>query len=111
MEFSETPSFTNRVYVFLTEDEYRELQNRLIERPKLGRLIRGSGGLRKVRVKAAGRGKQGGARIIYYWFVADNEIFFLEIYGKNEKSDLTKAQIKELRRLIETLDAVRSRRI
>lgn len=70
MHFIETPIFTRRLESLLAEEEYRELQNALIERPEAGATIRGSGGLRKLRWAAKGRGKSGGVRVIYYWFVA-----------------------------------------
>lgn len=96
MEFVELESFTKRVDDRLTPEEYRALQNTLIERPDFGELIPGGGGLRKVRFRAYNKGKRSGVRVIYYWFVNDDQIFFLDIYGKNEKSDLTKAQLKQL---------------
>ncbi len=96
MHFIELPSFTNRVRKILDADAYRQLQNELIERPDRGALIPGGSGLRKARVAVEGRGKRGGGRVIYYWFVRDDEIFFLDIYAKSKKSDLTKAQLKEL---------------
>ena len=63
----ETPVFTRRVLKLLTDDDYRLLQHELVARPDVGNIIRGSGGLRKVRWAATGRGKRGGVRIIYYW--------------------------------------------
>jgi mRNA-degrading endonuclease RelE of RelBE toxin-antitoxin system len=61
----ETPVFTRRVLKLLTDDDYRLLQQELVGRPEVGDIIRGSGGLRKVRWAATGRGKRGGVRIIY----------------------------------------------
>lgn len=110
MEFQELPHFTQRLYDLLSEDDYQEVQNQLIEWPDKGKLIRGSGGLRKLRVQRPGMGKQGGARIIYYWYRDDNEIFFLDIYAKSDKTDLTKDQVKELRSLVEAFEAVRVRK-
>jgi hypothetical protein len=64
-------------------------------------VIPGGGGLRKIRVAASGRGKRGGARVIYYWFVDDQIIEFLSVYPKNRKSNLTADDLKKLRKLIE----------
>lgn len=101
MHFIETPIFTRRLESLLAEEEYRELQNALIERPEAGATIRGSGGLRKLRWAAKGRGKSGGVRVIYYWFVAAEKFLMLFIYPKNEQDNLTPEQFKRLKLLIE----------
>ena len=54
-----------------------------------------------MRVSAKGRGKSGGARVIYYWAVARDRILFLRAYAKNEQSDLTRKEVKDLRRIVE----------
>lgn len=69
MVIIETSIFTRQVQALLTEDEYRELQIVLVSRPNLGSVIKGSGGLRKVRWASSGKGKRGGVRVIYYWAV------------------------------------------
>ena len=66
MRFVETPVFTASVTLLLSDEEYRQLQLALLIRPEQGVLIRGSGGLRKLRWGARGRGKRGGVRVIYY---------------------------------------------
>ena len=58
--------FTRLVQEYLSDEEYRKLQEALIENPETGAVIRGSGGIRKLRWAAPGRGKRGGYRIIYY---------------------------------------------
>ncbi len=103
MEFIELPSFTKRLADRVSDEDYRQLQLTLIENPEYGSLISGGGGLRKVRIKASGRGKSGGARVIYYWFVDDHQIFFLDVYSKNEKSDLTKRELRELVTILKEL--------
>lgn len=85
----------------LSDDEYRELQAVLVDRPDAGPLIPRSGGLRKIRWSASGHGKRGGARIIYYWATAQERILMLFIYTKNERDNLTPDQIKMLRQVIE----------
>ncbi len=67
MEFIETPTFTRLITDLLTDNEYRLLQNILVEDPERGALIRGGGGIRKLRYALAGGGKSGGIRVIYYW--------------------------------------------
>lgn len=65
MEFIETPTFTRLITSLLTDDEYGGLQVDLAENPELGDLIKGGGGIRKVRCAVQGRGKSGGVRVIY----------------------------------------------
>ena len=65
MEFIETPTFTRLVTQLLTDDEYREMQNVLMEDPERGDIIKGGGGIRKLRYAVQGRGKSGGFRAIY----------------------------------------------
>jgi hypothetical protein len=67
MVFVETPTFTRQVTELLSDEEYRALQNTLVEDPEHGDLIKGGGGIRKVRHALQGRGRSGGARAIYYW--------------------------------------------
>ena len=67
----------------------------------MGKLIPHSGGLRKLRWAAGGRGQRGGLRVIYYWWVGDRLISLLAIYAKNRKADLTVAEIRQLREIIE----------
>lgn len=92
MEFVETTLFTKRLYEVLTEAEYAALQDTLIERPDAGDIIQGTGGLRKIRVGHATKGKRGGARVIYYWITADYKIYLMAIYTKNQQADLTPRQ-------------------
>jgi hypothetical protein len=101
MVIIETPVFTKRIIEVLTDDEYKELQQEIANNPKKGDLIPGGGGLRKLRWSASGRGKRGGARVIYYWFVSDSEILMLFVFKKNERSDISKDQLKLLRSVVE----------
>jgi len=73
----------------------------LVARPDLGAIIVGSGGIRKVRWSARGRGKRGGARVIYYWAVKADQLLMLLAYAKNERDDLSPEQLKTLRILVE----------
>lgn len=69
--------------------------------PGMGQLIPGTGGLRKIRWKAEGRGKRGGYRVIYYWAVSPAVILMLFMYPKNVAGDLTPEQKKVLRRAVD----------
>ncbi|MBI4390009.1 MAG: type II toxin-antitoxin system RelE/ParE family toxin [Nitrospinae bacterium] len=101
MVFIESRLFTKYLPEYLTDDEYRELQICLADRPDAGSLIQGTGGLRKLRWKNKGKGKSGGVRVIYYWQTASGQIYFLTIYAKNEMSDLSSAEKKALGKLLE----------
>lgn len=98
--FRESAKFTEHLEELLSEDEYSELQWELLENPTGGKVIKGSGGIRKVRWSAKGRGKRGGARVIYYFALDKNTFFMLDIYVKNEKTDLTEFELKSLKNLV-----------
>jgi hypothetical protein len=95
--FLETPVFTRQIRDLVDDEEYRLLQARLIANPDAGDLIPRSGGLRKIRLGVAGRGKRGGARVIYYWVMAKSQIYMLLAYAKNVQEDLTEEQLRIMR--------------
>jgi mRNA-degrading endonuclease RelE of RelBE toxin-antitoxin system len=97
----ETRVFTRQVSATLPDDMYRALQQVLAERPEAGALIRGSGGLRKLRWTMPGRGTRGGVRVIYYWARTQHTIVLLFLYPKNVQGDLSPEQVRVLRRVIE----------
>ena len=102
LTFSETSIFTRQITGLLSEDELNALQWVLMGNPERGDLIRGSGGLRKIRWAGSGRGKRGGLRVIYYWHVPGSTILFLLAYPKNEQENLTPAQLKVLNSIIQS---------
>ena len=102
MVFVETPTFTKRVAELLEDESYAELQHLLVHRPDAGDVIRGSGGIRKIRWAGRGRGKRGGVRVIYYWWVRKDRISMLHLYPKNEREDLSPSDLKLLRQILET---------
>ena len=89
MVFIETSVFTHMVTSLLTDDEYREFQNVLLKDPAAGDLIKGGGGIRKIRFATMGRGKSGGVRTIYFWAKAKDQIYMLVIYPKSKKDTLS----------------------
>ena len=101
MLFIETPLFTKLVKDLLPDDNYRLLQQTILIRPEVGDIIQGSGGLRKMRWHLPGVGKRGGLRVIYYWDVPEDTIYMLLPYRKSKQEDLTPAQLKILRSLVE----------
>ena len=101
MMIIETPIFTKLINELMSDDEYRALQEALIMRPELGVVIKNSGGLRKLRWSLQGRGKSGGVRVIYYWMNADEQLYMLLAYPKNEQENLTDAQLSALRAIVQ----------
>ena len=101
MLFVETPIFTKRIRVVLDDEQYRVLQLALIESPELGKVVPSSGGIRKLRLAGSGRGKRGGARVLYRWLPEQHRILMLFVFLKNEMADLTQKQLRALRHLVE----------
>lgn len=100
MKIIETSTFTKKIKLLLPDEDYRKLQNVLILNPKSGKIIKGSGGLRKIRWSIPGKGKSGGVRVIYYYVMKEEIILMLLIYPKSERDDLTKEQQKILKSLV-----------
>jgi mRNA-degrading endonuclease RelE of RelBE toxin-antitoxin system len=88
MEFIETSIFTKLIYTYLTDDEYVGLQGFMLKYPEAGKIVPGSGGVRKLRWSIAGKGKRGGVRVIYYFKKHEDEIWMLTIYGKSEMENI-----------------------
>ncbi|ABM18994.1 type II toxin-antitoxin system RelE/ParE family toxin [Marinobacter nauticus] len=102
VEFIETSIFTRQIQLIATDDELRQLQHELIADPEKGDLIKGTGGLRKVRMALGTRGKSGGARVIY--FLATREIIYLILaYPKSQKDSLTDEEKRKLKALTQQL--------
>jgi hypothetical protein len=89
--FVELPSFEKYRSDYLTDDEYRLLQEEMLRNPEAGDVIKGTGGLRKLRFgdKRRGKGKRGGLRIIYYHWITGTQFWMFSIYDKDEMADLT----------------------
>ncbi len=88
MIFIETSTFTKYIGYYLTDDEYLGLQTFLLQHPDTGKIIPGSGGVRKLRWSIAGKGKSGGIRVIYYWRKSHDEIWLLTVYSKSERENI-----------------------
>ena len=101
LQFIESPVYSDQIDDLLSPEEHRQLQLHLLEQPERGDIIKGAGGLRKLRWAGSGRGKRGGTRVIYYLWRGDTA-FLLFAYPKNQQEDLTPAQAKLLRSLIES---------
>jgi mRNA-degrading endonuclease RelE of RelBE toxin-antitoxin system len=104
LTFVETKLFTSLVGGYLSDDEYAALQLSIAANPEAGEIVRGSGGVRKLRWSGSGRGKRGGIRVIYYLRTARGEVWMLTVYAKNE-ADSIPAHV--LRRIKEEINASR----
>ena len=104
MIFVELTPFVAFRKEYWTDEYLRAMQNVLLVTPDAGDLIRGGSGLRKLRWSAQGRGKRGGARVIYYWHVPGDRIYLIYGYVKSRSEDLTAHQLKLLRELMKDID-------
>lgn len=102
LTFKETSFFTRQVTELLPDKELNALQWALMANPESGDLIRGFGGLRKLRWAGSGRGKRGGLRVTYYWHVPGSVILLLLAYPKSEQENLSPDQLKLLKSIIQT---------
>jgi mRNA-degrading endonuclease RelE of RelBE toxin-antitoxin system len=99
--FIETKLFTRLVQEYLMDDDYRELQSLLMEQPTAGPVVRGSGGVRKLRWRTPGRGKSGGYRVIYYPKIEQGVIGMLTLYPKNVKDNIPAHMLRAIRDEVE----------
>lgn len=107
---AESPIFIRRARKLLRPNEYDDLLSFLAAHPLAGDEIVGTGGVRKVRYGAKGRGKSGGVRVIYYFHDYEMPIYALLIYGKNERADLTAEQRKSAVAFAAAIKALGKRR-
>jgi hypothetical protein len=102
--FVETLLFTQLVQNYFTDDEYAGLQNAIAANPEAGDVIRGSGGVRKLRWGLRGRGKRGGVRVIYYLRLRQGQIWMLTLYAKNETDTIPGAVLKKIKEELDGKD-------
>jgi hypothetical protein len=100
MIFIEDDGFLKRRRGLMDDDELFALMDWMAVHPDGGKVIPGSGGLRKVRWAAKGHGKRGGVRVIYFWWMADDRILLLDVYAKGKQEDLTAGEIEKLKRKV-----------
>jgi hypothetical protein len=103
MTICEVAAFASEARQVFTEDERERLIVFLASCPDAGDVMIETGGLRKLRWPARGQGKRGGARVIYYFRDTDMPLYLLAVYTKGEKIDLTHADKKAMRGLVEDL--------
>ena len=102
--FIEVPSFTKKWFdLGFTDDDLTKLENKLMEDPEAGVLMANTGGIRKIRIAFNGKGKRGGARVCYVDFATFEKTYFIDVFTKNEKENLSKEECNELKGLIKIL--------
>jgi mRNA-degrading endonuclease RelE of RelBE toxin-antitoxin system len=99
----ELPPFSRNAKDLLSASEILALKEELSASPLKGVVIPATGGIRKLRVAAKGKGKRGGARVIYYYYVLKQHVYLMTCYGKNEKEDISPQEKKILRGIVEML--------
>lgn len=107
---AETAQFASASRKMLNEVERDELTDFIAWNPLIGDLIAGTGGVRKVRWALKGRGKSGGARVIYYFHDEHFPLYLLDIYAKNETANLSLAERNEFRKITVALAAIAKER-
>ena len=104
--FIELPMFRSKWKTLgLNDDDLRRLQLELLSDPKVGAVMQGTGGVRKMRFAFEDRGKSGSVRVIYVDFEVYEKIFLITAYSKDEKDNLTMSERNELRQMIAILEA------
>lgn len=108
--FVEMPTFKNAwKSMGLTDGDLLRLQEELLANPEVGKIIKETGGVRKMRFAFENRGKSGSVRVIYVDFEIREKLYLLTAYPKNEKDNLTKAERNTLAKLVEILEAEATR--
>lgn len=108
--FVELPPFERHRQAYLNDDAFSDFQKMLMKNPTAGDVIEGTGGLRKVRFADAkrGKGKRGGLRVIYYWWISGFQFWLFTVYDKNEADDLSPKERKALKAMLESEVEARS---
>ncbi|CAD5253268.1 MULTISPECIES: type II toxin-antitoxin system RelE/ParE family toxin [Halomonadaceae] len=99
----ELPEFIKRASSLLKDEEKMSIVNYLAFHPQAGDIVQGTGGIRKLRWSAQGKGKSGGVRVIYYYHNGSVPLFLLTVFGKGEKANISKSERNELSKLTNLL--------
>lgn len=99
----EAPEFIRRAGEIMADQEREALISYLASQPTAGAVVPGAGGIRKLRWRLEGRGKRGGARVIYFYASLDVPLFALTVFAKNERADLSQDDRNAFRRLTKVL--------
>jgi len=110
LTFIETPVFSRQLRECVDDEDYRAFQNELLRDPGRGDLLVGCRGLRKTRIALPGRGKSGGARVIYLYLPDQHLLYLFLLFKKSDTANLTKAQRGQLGELAEQINASHAER-
>lgn len=100
---AETTTFIAQAKAVFSDDERHEVINRIASDPKCGVLVQGTGGVRKVRVALPGKGKSGGARVVYFYHNDTIPLYLLTVFAKNEKDNLSRAEQAAMKKVTEAI--------
>lgn len=100
---AELPPFTKKAAKILNPEQQEALHRYLVQNPDKGDVVPGTGGIRKLRWAADGRGKRGGARVIYFYHVVGSTIYLMACYTKKEQDDISPQVKKQLKAIVEQL--------
>lgn len=100
-EFIESAAFEKFLPFYLDDDEYGDLQQFLIRHPEAGKVVPGSGGVRKLRWRRSGTGKRGGLRFIYYVRYRPNQFWMLTLYAKARQENIPAHVLQQLKEAFE----------
>ena len=100
---AETPFFLKQADRLVSEEERKQIVDFIAFNPELGVVMPGTGGVRKIRVALPGRGKRGGARVVYYYHSERIPLYALMMFAKNETADLSQNEKKAIRALVRKL--------
>ena len=108
IQITETTAFSNKIADLLARhslllDDYKDLKRELAENPEKGDILTGTGGVRKIRLKSASRGKRGGFRVCYFYYVLANTIYLIHVFQKNEQENLSAEEKKVLKSITNTI--------
>jgi hypothetical protein len=106
----ETQEFLSSTKKLMDDAERAELVGYLALNPTAGDLIQGTGGVRKMRWGLEGRGKRGGARVIFFFHDMEMPIYLLEAFAKSDRANLTQSECHELRQVTEQIVEAYKRR-
>lgn len=99
----ELPSFNKKAAILFRTKELDELKKYLMIHPDKGDIIPSTGGIRKMRWTSGDKGKRGGARVIYFYYIYGSEIFLMTCYSKKDQEDISPSEKKQLRKTVKLL--------
>ena len=110
--FVELPAFSRHRQDYLDEEAFRRLQELLLRDPEAGDLLRGTGGLRKLRFAdpRRGKGRRGGLRVVYFWWRSGSQFWLFTLFDKDELADLAASERRRIRTMLEAELRARSGR-